>query len=65
MEYVGFQFFLHPLITRLNYVSRLDWLNAVQALKQECNVATTSLIQELEQHFPTQDIMNATRVIYP
>ncbi len=42
VEYLGFQFFFHTymvhkrdvLTSYLNYVSTLNWLNAVQAMKQ-------------------------------
>jgi len=56
VEYVRFQFFFHtymvhkrdPLTNCLSYVSRLNWLNIVEVVKQQCNVATISLIQELK-----------------
>ncbi len=54
-----------PLTSYLSYVSKLDWLNVVEAMKQQCGVIATSLIQECERCFRAQNIMNATRVIYP
>jgi len=51
------------LIGHLNYVSRLNWLNVVKAMKQHYNVVATSFIQKLEQRIPTQDLMNAIGVI--
>jgi hypothetical protein len=56
VKYAWFQFFSHiymvhkrdPLISCLNYVSKLDWLNVVEVVKQQCNVAATSFIQKLE-----------------
>jgi len=53
-----------PLTSNLNYVYRLDWLNVIEAVKQQCSAIATGFIQEHEQCFPTQDIMNATKVIY-
>ncbi len=50
-------------IGSLNYVSKLDWLNVVEAIKQHYNVIAIGLIQKLEQQFPTQDLMNAIGVI--
>jgi len=52
----------NPLTSCLSYVSKFDWLNVIKALKQQCNAITIGLIQEHE-HFPAEDIMNATRVI--
>jgi hypothetical protein len=60
VEYVGFQFFFRtymvhkrdPLTNCLSYVFRLSWLNVVEVVKQQCNVVTISLIQELKRHFP-------------
>jgi len=73
VEYARFFFFSHtymvhkknPLTSCLSYVSRLDCWNVVKVMKQQCNVTTTSPIEELEQRFPAQDIMNAIGVIYP
>jgi hypothetical protein len=56
VEYAWFQFFSHtymvhkrdPLTNCLSYVFRLDWLNVIEVVKQQCNVATTNLIQKLE-----------------
>jgi hypothetical protein len=70
VEYAWFQFFsriymVHkrdPLISCLSYVSRLDWLNVVEVVKQQCNVVAISLIQKLERCFLAQDIMNSTNV---
>jgi hypothetical protein len=71
VECAWFQFFsrtymVHkkdPLISCLNYVFRLDWLNVIKVVKKQCNVASINLIQKLERCFPTQDIMNATGVM--
>jgi hypothetical protein len=54
-----------PLTSYLSYVSKLDWLNVVEAMKQQCGVIAIGFIQECERRFRAQDIMNATRVIYP
>jgi hypothetical protein len=54
-----------PLTSRLSYVSILDWLNAIEVVKHQCSVIVIGFIQELEQCFQTQDIMNAIKVIYP
>jgi hypothetical protein len=56
VEYIGFQFFsrtymVHKrdlVISCLNYVSRLDWLNIVKVVKNQCSVANTSLIQKIK-----------------
>ncbi len=45
------------LIGYLSCVSRLDYLNAIEALKQQCNVVAICLIQKLEQSFLVQNIM--------
>jgi hypothetical protein len=37
------------LIGSLNYVSKLDWFNVVEAMKQHYNVVAIALIQKLEQ----------------
>jgi hypothetical protein len=49
----------------LSYVSKLDCLNVIEVVKQQCSVITTNFISELERHFQAQDIMNAIGVIYP
>jgi hypothetical protein len=51
-----------PLISCLSYVFRLDWLNVIEVVKQQCNVVAINLIQKLERRFPVQDIMNAIGV---
>jgi hypothetical protein len=35
-----------PLISCLSYVFRLDWLNVVEVVKQQCNVVGISLISK-------------------
>jgi len=52
------------LISCLSFVSRLDWLIAIEVMKQH-NVAIVNFIQELEWWFVVQDIINANSVIYP
>jgi hypothetical protein len=52
VEYARFYFFSHtymvhkkdPLTSCLSYISRLDCLNVIEAMKQQCNVITTSFI---------------------
>ncbi len=39
-------------------------MNAIEDVKKQCSNGTFGLIEELERRFPTQDIMNATGIIY-
>jgi hypothetical protein len=43
----------------------VDWLVVVCEVKKQCNNATHGVIEELEQWFPLQEIMNVTCIIYP
>ncbi len=73
IEYVAFRFFGHTymqykcctLMGVLSWVSRVDWLVVVEEVKKQCSSATQRLIEELDQRFPSQEIMNATDIIYP
>jgi hypothetical protein len=37
----------------------------VYSIKDRCTCVTKGLIQELERHFHIDDLMNATRIIFP
>ncbi len=39
-------------------------MDAIENVKKQCSNVTFGLIEELERRFPTQDIMNATGIIY-
>jgi hypothetical protein len=41
-----------------------DWLLVVDNMMQRCTLITNGLVEKLECHFPTQEIMNAIGVIY-
>jgi hypothetical protein len=41
------------------------WVATTKRMKEQCSVATTSLIEELARKFPNHEFMNATRIIYP
>jgi hypothetical protein len=45
-----------------------DWRTCVQCVeivKQQCAKVVAGLILELENFFPAQELLNATKVIYP
>ncbi len=37
----------------------------MQSVKDQCTCATLELIKKLLRRFPTHDLMNATKIIYP
>jgi hypothetical protein len=49
----------------LSWVWKVDWLVVVEVVKKQCSSATQRLIEELDQRFPSQEIMNAIDIIYP
>lgn len=73
IEYVVFHFFGHTymqykcctLMGLLSWVWKVDWLVVVEVVKKQCSSATQRLIEELDQRFPSQEIMNAIDIIYP
>jgi hypothetical protein len=72
VEYLGFHIFFQTymvhkrdvLIGCLSCVSRLDWLNAIEVVKQHSAIIV-GLIQKLARRFLVQDIINAIGVISP
>ncbi len=49
----------------LSFFSMFNWLNTIEAMKQQSTTTTSSFIQKLELKFPTQNIMNEIMMIYP
>ncbi len=43
----------------------MDWLVVVYEVKKQCNNVILGVIEELEQWFPLQEIMNVMCIIYP
>jgi hypothetical protein len=52
-------------IGSLSFFSMFNWLNTIEAMKQQSIITTSSFIKKLEFKFPTQNIMNEIRMIYP
>jgi hypothetical protein len=42
-----------------------NWLNTIEAMKQQSTTPTSSFIQKLELKFPTQNFINEIMMIYP
>jgi hypothetical protein len=42
-----------------------DWTSMFEIVKVQCSHVAISLIKELEQQFPNQELMNTTCIIYP
>jgi hypothetical protein len=49
----------------MSMVNKEDWAQAIDYVNKQCIAATIGLIFEFERRFPTQDLLNATRIIYP
>jgi hypothetical protein len=45
-------------------VIRDDWVSVYQNVKNQCTFVAKGLIAKLDTQFPTQDLMNATNIIY-
>jgi hypothetical protein len=58
---------IHDLITEeaMGLIAKQVWANYVESMKWQCFEATTNLISESERNFLAQELLNATRVIYP
>jgi hypothetical protein len=56
----------HDLITKeaMGLVTKQVWADCVESMKRQCFKVTTNFIFEFERKFLTQDLLNATRVIY-
>ncbi len=52
-------------IGSLSFFSMFNWLNTIEAMKQQSTTTISSFIQKLELKFPTQNIMNEIMMIYP
>jgi hypothetical protein len=46
-------------------VTKDDWEIDVQSIKDQCTSGALELIKELARSFPTHDVMNATKIIFP
>jgi hypothetical protein len=42
----------------------VDWLVVVWEVKEQCNNVTHGVIEEMEQWFPLQEILNVMCIIY-
>jgi len=52
-------------IRKITMVTTDDWTFTCQNVKKQCNYTTKSLIDELDTQFLIQEVMNATKLIYP
>ncbi len=64
-RHIYMQYKHYTLIGALSWVSKVDWLVVVEEVKKQCNSIAQGLIKELDQRFPSQEIMNVTCIIYP
>jgi hypothetical protein len=46
-------------------VTKEDWAVVSQDVKNQCTYATKGLILQLDIRFLTQELMNATKIVYP
>jgi len=49
----------------VSLVTKEDWTDVCQDVKNQCTFATNGLILELDRRFPTQKLMNTIGIIYP
>ncbi len=55
----------NPIIGIKNMVNKEDWVQAIDFVKKQCTEVVVDLISKFKRWFPTQELLNATRIIYP